>query len=121
MAISSIRFQRSLFKLLPLLVLLSGCANAIRGETQTVSIDTLPSGAHVSLSSGQKCTSPCSYDLPRKNAVMVTASKGRCTGTQMLTPTVETSTFMYSGVFDYAGGGAYTLTPENVKITLRCI
>jgi hypothetical protein len=50
---------------------LSGCATITRGTTESLSIQSEPSGAHVELSSGQTGITPCSFELKRKNDLKV--------------------------------------------------
>lgn len=53
----------------------SGCATFIRGSTQALTIDSLPGGATVSLSNGERCTTPCVLKLKRKHPVAVELCK----------------------------------------------
>jgi hypothetical protein len=45
---------------------LAGCATVTRGTTEVLAIQSEPEGAVVELSSGQRCTTPCSLELKRK-------------------------------------------------------
>lgn len=53
----------------------SGCATFARGSTQALTIDSLPGGATVSLSNGERCTTPCTLKLKRKHPVAVELCK----------------------------------------------
>lgn len=54
---------------------LGGCATFIRGSTQSLTVDSLPAGATVSLSNGERCTTPCVLKLKRKHPVAVELCK----------------------------------------------
>lgn len=54
---------------------LAGCATITRGTTQAWTVQTEPSGARVSLSTGQECTTPCTLKLKRKHPFTVTIEK----------------------------------------------
>lgn len=54
---------------------LGGCATFIRGSTQSLTVDSLPGGATVSLSNGERCTTPCVLKLKRKHPVAVELCK----------------------------------------------
>ncbi|MGO1071861.1 PEGA domain-containing protein [Lysobacter sp. CA199] len=53
----------------------AGCATFVRGSTQAVTIDSLPGGATVSLSNGERCATPCTLKLKRKHPVAVELCK----------------------------------------------
>ncbi|MEI2433435.1 PEGA domain-containing protein [Lysobacter yananisis] len=53
----------------------SGCATFIRGSTQSLTIDSLPGAATVSLSNGERCSTPCVLKLKRKHPVAVELCK----------------------------------------------
>lgn len=53
---------------------LGACATIMRGTSQQYVISTNPIGAAVSLSTGQRCTSPCTLTLKRKHPFTVTAT-----------------------------------------------
>lgn len=53
----------------------SGCATVTRGTTESLAIQSEPSGAAVRLSSGQTGTTPCSFELKRKRDVTVEVNK----------------------------------------------
>jgi hypothetical protein len=44
---------------------LSGCATVVLGAHETFEIVSSPAGAHVQLSSGETCVTPCRLELPR--------------------------------------------------------
>jgi hypothetical protein len=47
---------------------LGGCATLTRGTHGPFRIVSTPAGAHVQLSSGETCVTPCTLDLPRANS-----------------------------------------------------
>lgn len=54
---------------------LSGCATITRGSTETLVINSDPTGADVLLSSGLRGQTPISFDLPRKTTVVIDITK----------------------------------------------
>lgn len=75
-------------------VSLSACATVTRGTSQKYSIESTPTAAEVSLSSGQQCITPCQLKLKRKPGFVAVVKKA---GYQTQTLTVESK---------LAGGGA---------------
>lgn len=70
--------KQSLFAhtLIALAVLLfSGCATVTRGTKDTLVIESDPAGATVQLSTGQTAKTPASFQLPRKESVVVTITR----------------------------------------------
>ncbi len=57
------------------LIFLSGCSTITRGTTEALVIDSEPSNAEVRLSNGMSGTTPTSFKLKRKDAVVVTIKK----------------------------------------------
>ncbi|MBN8726510.1 MAG: hypothetical protein J0H15_02255 [Xanthomonadales bacterium] len=49
-----------------LVAVASGCATITRGRHQAWTVDSVPSGAVVSLSNGERCETPCALKLRRK-------------------------------------------------------
>ena len=56
----------------------SACATMVRGKSEMLHISTEPSGALVSLSTGQQCTSPCGVEVARRGDIQVTVEKENC-------------------------------------------
>jgi hypothetical protein len=58
-------------------VALAGCATITRGTTTAFVVETIPSGAHVALSTGQECNAtPCTFArISRESEFTVTVSK----------------------------------------------
>jgi len=55
---------------------LSGCATITRGTTTEFTVESTPPGAKVETSNGFSCAStPCTFNMPRKEAFDVTVSK----------------------------------------------
>ena len=58
---------------------IQGCATITCGSDDVLEINTTPSGAQVTTSSGLSCTStPCVLKMPRKSEIMVTITKRGC-------------------------------------------
>jgi hypothetical protein len=53
----------------------TGCATITRGTTEAWTVQTEPTGAQVTLSTGETCTSPCTLKLKRKLPFTVTLLK----------------------------------------------
>lgn len=58
-----------------LFVVLTGCATAKRGMTETFEVRSTPTGASVSSTSGWDCTTPCSVKVARRGDFVVTVRK----------------------------------------------
>ncbi len=56
-------------------MMMAGCATVVRGTHQSFRITSVPSAAHVALSTGETCLTPCVLDLPRASAFQVRVSK----------------------------------------------
>jgi hypothetical protein len=52
-----------------------GCATITRGTTEAWTVESDPIGADVSLSSGERCTTPCTLTKKRKDPFVVTIEK----------------------------------------------
>lgn len=57
------------------LMLMSGCATVTRGTTDTLVVESEPSGAQVILSNGMTGQTPTAFKLSRKDAVVVEIKK----------------------------------------------
>lgn len=57
------------------LLLASGCATVVRGTKQNVRIESNPAGATIQLSTGARGVTPATFDLPRKDLVVVDFTK----------------------------------------------
>lgn len=107
-----------------------GCATVTRGTTQTVAINSVPSGATVSMSNGERCETPCIFKLKRKYPVALEVCKpGYTPVNNVLTSQMSSSggwamagNVIIGGLIGLgidAGTGAYRdLTPNPVNITL---
>ena len=58
----------------------AGCATLVRGPNETLDIVTSPPGAKVTLSTGQQCISPCSFEVRRRGDVTVAVERENCVG-----------------------------------------
>lgn len=65
----------AVFFALPLLTIFTGCATLTRGTTEAYHVVSDPSGALVTLSSGETCTTPCVLDKKRDESFLVTIEK----------------------------------------------
>lgn len=60
---------------LALITVLPGCATLTRGTSEAFVVNTIPSGAHVQLSTGQSCTTPCTLNESRKSSFALVIEK----------------------------------------------
>jgi hypothetical protein len=60
---------------LAVLAVLTGCATIIRGTTQAYNVTSIPSGAAVSFSTGETCTTPCAVKKKRNEPFAVNVVK----------------------------------------------
>jgi hypothetical protein len=58
-----------------LLMLLTSCATVVRGTKHNVRIESNPAGATIHLSTGVKGVTPATFELPRKDPVVVDFQK----------------------------------------------
>ena len=80
---------------------LAGCATVVLGAHEPFRIVSAPSGAHVQLSTGEICTTPCTLALPRGVAFQARVSLPGYT-TQTL-PVVSRTSF--GGAAGFVGNG----------------
>lgn len=104
-----------------LMLALSGCATAIRGTTQQISINSQPVGAHVTLSNGQSCTTPCNLEVKRKDSLQLTLEKEGCQPqTTAMVPSLAGGGVLLGGIVDYGTGAVYDLQPNPLHVRLIC-
>lgn len=111
-------------------LLLPACATVTRGTSQKYNIETTPTAAEVSLSTGQQCISPCKLKLKRKPGFTATIKKD---GYQTQTLTVDSKLGgggavagagniilggVIGGIVDGTNGSMNNLTPNPLKVTL---
>lgn len=108
----------------------SGCATITRGSKDVLVVESTPSGADVSLSSGQAGRTPASFKLPRADALVVTISKaGYETVTVNVTPHISgaggagmAGNVLLGGLVgaavDAGTGAMKDLKPNPVQVTL---
>ncbi len=111
-------------------LLLPACATVTRGTSQKFNIETTPTAAEVSLSSGQQCISPCQLKLKRKPGFTAIIKKE---GYQTQTLTVDSKLGgggavagagnillggVIGGIVDGTNGSMNNLTPNPLKVAL---
>ena len=113
--------------------MLTGCATIIRGPDDQLTIQSTPKGAAVKTSNGMSCTAtPCVLTMPRRSDIVVTLSKPGCQTAEVkvthkphgpvglhVAVTVITGNFVGLAVNE-ASGAWLDLTPNPVKVTLKC-
>ena len=121
--------------LVGVVVLLSACESLFRGTEQELAIETVPAGAEVVLSDGQRCTTPCRITVPRYQELRARIAKSGCRSAEgLLNPVVaggeslgrsfdfqrDVGTRLYRSIYDYQLGGAYDIEPAPLVVTLSC-
>lgn len=109
---------------------LSACATVTRGTSQKFAIESSPSEAEVTLSTGQQCVTPCKMKLKRKPGFTATVKKP---GYQTQTLAVESKLGgggavagagnlllggVVGGIVDGTNGSMNNLTPNPLVVTL---
>lgn len=69
------KFAMRLGAAISAVLVLSGCATVTRGTKQKYTITSEPSGADVTLTTGETCVTPCKLKLKRKNSFTAKATK----------------------------------------------
>ncbi|HVU29094.1 MAG TPA: PEGA domain-containing protein [Sphingomicrobium sp.] len=111
-------------------VLTCGCATITRGTNQNFVVESSPSQANVTLSTGQTCITPCTLRMKRKSEFVVTIAKnGYVTqeahihgvvkggGGAALAGNVIFGGLIGAGV-DTANGSLMNLKPNPLQVTL---
>ncbi len=114
--------QKAIILVAAALLLLQGCGMIIHGESQDLSITTVPAGATARVGT-ETCVTPCTMRVKR-NADTIYFTKGKLKDEFQLNKTLNFgSTFCMNilwivpgAVIDLIGGGAYTIWPVNVKL-----
>ncbi len=109
---------------------LAGCATVVLGAHEPFEIVSSPAGAHVSLSSGEACVTPCKLELPRAAAFQARVSL-RGYATKVIPVASRTSVggavgFLGNGVIggvvgagvDVDSGAMRSLSPNPLRVRL---
>ncbi len=111
-------------------LLLPACATVTRGTSQKFNIESSPTQAQVTLSTGQNCVTPCQIKLKRRPGFTATIKKE---GYQTMEATVESKLGgggavagagnllaggLIGGIVDGSNGSMNNLTPNPLKVTL---
>ncbi len=109
---------------------LGACATITRGTQQAMVIESTPAGAHVEMSNGMTCTTPCSIRMSRESEFTATISKD---GYETISANVTHTTAgagaagmagnvllggIVGGVVDANTGATQNLTPNPLSVTL---
>jgi len=101
------------------LFLLTSCVTMIRGTTQEVSVNTVPTGAMVQFSNGKSCISPCKIVASRKNSLSITVTKeGYQPHTTTMIPSLSGVGVILGDIVDYGTGAVYDLQPNPYHVYL---
>ncbi|MCH8539182.1 MAG: PEGA domain-containing protein [Opitutales bacterium] len=116
-----VSFLLALGATLALGLLLTGCATVQRGTTQTVSVESSPSGAEVFAGSEKLGTTPLEHDFERRTAHRVRIVKEGYEPHEVLLRTVENEAadqfIRFS--FEERRGSYLSLEPEEISVELR--
>ena len=124
-------FMPSLF-LLTLMFGLPACATFIHGEEQRVWITTDPYDSMVRIDDSQRISPPNFISLPRRGKHVITAEKEGCSKEQIqmgrkfnyISTLLGNLGYLFLSpiaiLVDLASGGAWTLEPDHVHLTLSC-
>jgi hypothetical protein len=107
-------------------IALTGCATVINGTSQDYQIDSMPSGAKATLSSGETCTTPCEISLKRRNDLSVAFElagyKSESVLVQSRTGGAGVGNILLGGVIgagvDASNGSMNSLYPRPLQIKL---
>ncbi len=110
---------------------IAGCGAIMHGGHQSVSFESAPAGAMVTVTdalgmTAGSCETPCSLDLKRKREYKVSIAK---TGFAPVQMEIDRRTdgwiwgnILFGGIIglvvDFTSGSAYRLTPKQVSVTL---
>jgi len=113
---------------------ITACATVTRGDSQAWSVQTVPSGAAVKTTIGNRCdATPCTFKIKRKAEFDVTLSKkGYKTTTAHVSHDLSSSgamgfggNILVGGIIgmgvDYATGSALDLKPNPLVVTLEAV
>ena len=75
MTIPTAKFMALVVALACLLIAGTGCASIVRGSSEKLIIQSVPSGAQVTLSTGQAGVTPWEVEIKRKDTIFVTVNK----------------------------------------------
>ena len=115
-----------------LALVLGGCATVVRGTTQKVRVESVPSGATVVLSNGMRGVTPVTFTLERKHKVTVHFDKTGYLGrVALISPVDSNKGLLVSAVGNSIAGGVIgsvidqsnhahmDLYPNPLKVILR--
>jgi hypothetical protein len=110
---------------------LAGCATVVRGAHEPFQIVSIPVGAHVQLSTGETCVTPCKLELPRAVAfqarvslpgyatqTLPVASRGSVGGAVGLVGNGVLGGVVGAGV-DVESGAMRSLSPNPLRVRLQ--
>jgi hypothetical protein len=102
--------------------MVSGCATMIRGTRESLQVMSDPPGATVTVSSGEKGTTPCTFLMQRNQSALLKFTKeGYHPESVSVYPTLAGAGVILGGLIDYGTGAVYNLTPNPVNVMLKPI
>lgn len=101
-------------------VTLSGCATIFIGSSQQLKIESIPSGALVSLSNGLNCQTPCNIKVKRDKTLSLDFTyQGYLPKSVQVIPVPSEAGLAYGGLLDFGTGASYALSPNPVIVSLQ--
>lgn len=122
---------RPFLVLLSTIMILPGCATITRGTSDTLQIQSDPSGARADVSTGHTCTTPCAIKLPWKtNGVVKIYKEGYETIEVTFTNQIVgaggagmAGNIIFGGIIgagvDAGSGAMYDLVPNPISVKLE--
>ena len=131
MTIPTAKFMAVSVALACLLIAGAGCASIVRGSSEKLIIQSVPSGAQVALSTGQAGVTPWEVEIKRKDTIFVTVNKsGYKEMTTALISSVDGASLgigtvanlvtlpILNDVIDYKTGANFSHKPNPLIVTL---
>ena len=111
-----------------ILMVQSNCCTIIHGDTQDISVNSIPSGSKVIVRGVHMATTPAVIELKRKESNIILRFEKEGYEPVEIALKRETDAWIagniiFGGVIglivDFSNGAAYKLSPENVQVELR--
>ncbi len=122
------RMKRAISFMLCLSLIFSGCGTLVHGTSQNIPIQSDPPGAKARLSNGYEITTPDTVTVKREDEQVITFEKEGYKKKQVMlnrhfnagaTILGNILWLLVGAAVDLIAGGAWTLKPEAVHVTLE--
>ncbi len=107
----------------------TGCGTVVHGSRQNVRVNSIPAGATATIDGVEQIQTPGTVSLSRTKDHVIAVEKKGCKKSQTqverefnAVPTILGNIlWLIPGlIVDFLAGGAWTLQPENVDVSLQC-